>query len=112
MKKLSKSGIAFRNKNKHKSTELSKHIWELKGNNIQHQINCNRASRAQHYNDCTRKCDLCLTQKLIIAKADPSSPLKKRDELISECRHMNRCPSEAIIQQEKCEVIQHVKHLV
>ena len=76
MKKLSKSGTAFRNKNKHKSTELSKHIWELKGNSIQHQISCNRASRAQHYNDCTRKCDLCLTQKLIIAKADPSSHLR------------------------------------
>ena len=28
----------FRNKSKQKSTELSKHIWELKRNSIQHQI--------------------------------------------------------------------------
>ena len=36
----------FRKKNKQKSTELSKHIWELKTNSIQHQISWDKASRA------------------------------------------------------------------
>ena len=80
----------FRNKNKQKSTELSKHIWELKGNSIQHQIGWDIASRARPYNGCTRKCDLCLTEKLMITKADPSSLLDTRDEFISKCRHMNK----------------------
>ena len=75
----------FRNKSKQKSTELSKHIWELKGNTIQHQI-----TRARPYNGSTMKCDLCLTEKLTIAKADPSSLLNTRDEFISKCRHMNK----------------------
>ena len=34
----------FRNKNEQKSTELSKHIWELKGNSIEHQISSDIAS--------------------------------------------------------------------
>ena len=63
----------FRNKSKQKSTELSKHIWELKGNSIQHRISWDIASRARPYNGCTRKCDLCLTEKLTITKVDPSS---------------------------------------
>ena len=40
----------FRNKSKQKSSELSKHNWELKGNSIQHQISWDIASRALTYN--------------------------------------------------------------
>ena len=80
----------FRNKSKQKSTGLSKHIWELKGNNIQHQISWDIASRARPYNGCTRKCDLCLIEKLTIGKADPTSLLNTRDEFISKCRHKNK----------------------
>ena len=79
-----------RKKSKQKSTELSKHIWELKGNSIQHQIIWDIASRARPYNGSTRKCDLCLPEKLTIAKADPSFLLNTRDEFISKCRHMNK----------------------
>ena len=80
----------FRNKSKQKSTELSKHIWELKGNGIQHQTSWDIASRARPYNGCTRKCDLCLTEKFMIAKAGPSALLSTCDEFISKCRHMNK----------------------
>ena len=65
----------FWNKSKQKSTELSKHIWKLKGNIMQHQISWNIASRARPCNGSTRKFELCLTEKLTIAKADPSSLL-------------------------------------
>ena len=80
----------FRNKSKQKSTELSKHIWELKGNGIQHQTSWDIASRARPYNGCTRKCDLCLTEKFMTAKAGPSALLSTCDEFISKCRHMNK----------------------
>ena len=66
------------------------HIWKLKGNSIQHQISWHIASRPRFYNGCTRKCDLCLTEQLTIAKADPFSLLNTRDEFISKCRHMNK----------------------
>ena len=80
----------FKNQSKQKSTELSKHIWQLKGNSIRHQISWDIASRARPYNGCTRKWDLCLTEKLMIAKEDPSSLLITRDEFITICRHMNK----------------------
>ena len=79
----------FRNKSKQKSTEFSEHIWKLKGNSIQHQISWNIASRACPYNGCTWKCDLCLTEKLMKAKIDPSS-LLTHDEFISKCRHKKK----------------------
>ena len=50
--------VTFRNKSKQKSTELSKHIWEVKGNSIQHQISWDIASRARPYNGFRRKCDV------------------------------------------------------
>ena len=63
----------FRNKSKQKSTELSKHIWELKWSSIQCQISWHIASRTCPYTGCTRNCKLCLTEKFTIPKADPSS---------------------------------------
>ena len=39
----------------------------------------------------TRKCDLCLCEKLLIARANSASLLKKRDELVSKYRHMKTC---------------------
>ena len=80
----------FRNKSNQKCTELSKHIWELKGNSIQHQISWDIASRARPYNGCIRKCDLCLKEKLMIAKADSSALINTRDEFISQCRQINK----------------------
>ena len=38
----------------------------------------------------TRKCDLCLCEKLMIARANSASLLNKRDELVSKCCHMNK----------------------
>ena len=81
---------SFRNKNKEKSTELSKYIWELKDNNIEHSVKWCIASKAHPYVCGSRKCDLCLTEKLTIMKADLESLLNTRDELVSKCRHMNK----------------------
>ena len=80
----------LRNKSKQKSTKLPKHLWKLKGNTIQHQISRNIASRARLHSVSTRKCDLCLTEKLAIAKADSSFLFNTCEEFISKCRHMNK----------------------
>ena len=81
---------SFRNENKKKSTESSKYFWELKDNNIQHNLKWCIASKARPYVCGSRKCDLCLTEKLTIIKADPESLLNTRDELVSKCKHMNK----------------------
>ena len=44
-----------------------------------------------HPNICgTRKCDLCLCDKLMMARANSASLLNKHDEFVSELFHMNK----------------------
>ena len=88
--RYSNQTASFRNKNKEKSTELSKYIWELKDNNIQHDLKWSITSNAHPYVWGSRRCDLCSTKKLTIIKADPETLLNTRDELVSKCRHMNK----------------------
>ena len=73
-----------------KSSELSKYIWELKNNNIQHNLKWRIASKVHPYVCGSRKCDFCLTEKLAIIKADPETLLNTLDELVSKRRHMNK----------------------
>ena len=81
---------SFRNKSRQKSTELSNYIWELKENGENYTIDWVIAMKAHPYICGTRKCDLCLREKLLIARANSESLLNKRDELVSKCRHMNK----------------------
>ena len=46
--------------------------------------------KAHPYTCGTRKCDLCLCEKLVITRANSTSLLNKRDELVSMCCHMNK----------------------
>ena len=48
------------------------------------------AMKAHPYICGKRKCNICLCEKLLIAGAKSASLLKKRDELVSKCRHMNK----------------------
>ena len=81
---------SFRNQTKEKSTELSKYIWELKNTSINYDLKWSMACKAHLYTGGTRKCDLCLTEKLTIMKADLESLLNAHGEFVSRCRHMNK----------------------
>ena len=75
------------------STELSKHIWKLKEEGVEDaesRIKWEIVQRAVPYKCGTRKCDLCLSEKLVIATADPNNMLNTRSELVSKCRHRNK----------------------
>ena len=71
-------------------TELAKHIWKLKDNNENYKISWYIISSASAYNNISKRCNLCLTEKLYIIKANKASNLNKRAELISKCRHENK----------------------
>ena len=72
------------------STELSKHVWSLKDNNIDYSISWRIISSSSSYNSSSKRCNLCLKEKfLIICRPDLSS-LNKRNELVSSCRHRNK----------------------
>ena len=71
-------------------TELSKYLWTLKANRTDYHLKWSVKSYAPGYKCGTRRCDLCLTEKMIIALADSKVLLNKRTELISKCRHRNK----------------------
>ena len=81
---------SFRNRRYINDTELSKHVWYLKDNNIDFHIDWEIAIPTAPYKCGTRRCDLCLTEKIIIIRSDPLILLNKRTELISKCRHRNK----------------------
>ena len=80
---------SFRNKSCQKNTGLSNYIWEMIENYQKYTIDWLIPVKAHPYICATRKCDLCLCEKLLTARANLASLLNKRDELVSKCRHMN-----------------------
>ena len=90
---------AFKDRKYENDTELSKYVWKLKD---KEPLQCNTelppgttitwsiAARAQPYQCGTRRCDLCLTEKMLILHSDPEVFLNNRNEVISKCRHKNK----------------------
>ena len=71
-------------------TELSKYIWKLKDLGKAFILKWSIAAYASPCRCGTRHCDLCITEKYIIARADQKRLLNKRTEFISKCRHRNK----------------------
>ena len=87
------STMSFRHKKSVNDTELSKlskYLWKLKEENADYNLLWNIEAYASPYKCGTRQCDLCLTEKMIIARSDPKKLLNKRTELVSKCRHRNK----------------------
>ena len=82
--------LSFRNRNYSNSTELLKHIWTLKDSNTNFTINWSILATAPAYSNKTKRCHLCLTEKLYLIRAKKPYLLNKRSELISKCRHENK----------------------
>ena len=81
---------SFRHAKHRNSTELSKHIWTLKHNNIEHFISWRILASHSPYNSSSKRCNLCLKEKLLITCRPELSTLNKRNELVSSCRHRNK----------------------
>ena len=81
---------SFRHAKHRNSTELSKHIWTLKDNNIEHFISWRILSSHSPYNSSSKRCNLCLKEKFLIICRPELSTLNKRNELVSSCRHRNK----------------------
>ena len=81
---------SFRHAKHRNSTELSKHIWTLKDNNIEHFISWRILSSHSPYNSLSKRCNLCLKEKFLIICRPELLTLNKRNELMSSCRHSNK----------------------
>ena len=88
--RFSQHKATFKHRKYTNNTELSKYIWKLRDNNQDFNIKWTIIRRARPYNNISKRCDLCLTEKLMIITADPDSIPSKRSELISKCRHENK----------------------
>ena len=80
----------FNNSKYRNSTELTKHIWQLKENNKDFEIDWKILKRMSSVQNNGR-CNLYLYEKLFsINLRDDRRLLNKRSELISKCRHQNK----------------------
>ena len=82
--------MANRHRQHKKDTRLSQYVWtknnEGKACSIQWAVH----RRAAAYSNKSKRCNLCLAEKLAIAQAPKRLSLNKRSELVSKCRHENR----------------------
>ena len=81
---------SFKHMKYRNSTELSKYVWQLKESSTPYNIKWSIASKSQAYNNKSKRCNLCLTEKLLIVNANKQMLLNRRPELISKCRHENK----------------------
>ena len=82
--------MSFRHKEHVNDTELSKYLRKLKEENVDYNLQWSIKAYGCPYKCGTRKCDLRLTEKMIIAGSDPKKLLNKQPELVSKCRHRNK----------------------
>ena len=73
-----------------KETELSKHVWELKAVKKPFTIKWSLLKKVPVYKAGSRRCNLCLEEKLTIMKNKDNALLNKRTELFTKCRHVTR----------------------
>ena len=81
---------SFTHKNIQNQTELSKHIWHLKQNKTDFTINWSLLKNSITYTGESKRCNICLQEKLSILKEKSKSLLNKRSKIVSSCLHKNR----------------------
>ena len=78
---------SFNQAYKRHSTSLSSYIWQLKRRNINYDISWVTRSLAKPMERGGRSCNLCLTEKTMIAGCKDDSYLNKRNEVMTRCLH-------------------------
>ena len=80
----------FTHRKKKNETTLSKHIWELKDNNIDYDIQWKILARAQPFSQSSGICQLCTREKFFICFKSELCNLNTRNELLGSCRHKRK----------------------
>ena len=83
---------SFKNEFYANSTTLSSCVWELKKRkNVTPALTWEVLRTAKAYSNITKRCSLCLHEKLaIITYPYPDELLNRRSELVMKCRHENK----------------------
>ena len=72
------------------TTELSKEVWKIKKKGFTPSIRWRIIKQLPAYNPETKKCMLCLGEKIEILQREGENLLNKRSELVSTCRHKRK----------------------
>ena len=89
-KRFYKHRESFNKEDSEHSTSLSCHIWNLKRQNENFELNWSIIDRGKAFNPVSRKCNLCLKEKYHIIFQPEGASLNSRSELFSTCRHRLR----------------------
>ena len=79
--------MSIKNESSPHATALSKHVWKLKNANKKYRIEWSIKSRAPIYRSGSRKCSLCIQEKLAIALCNRSTLLSNRAEILQKVNH-------------------------
>ena len=81
---------SFSHRNRKSDTELSKEFWRMKDN--KHNVNITWEILGRHlaYNTSSKRCSLCLNEKLKIVLHRDNNMLNRRTEILNKCRHKNK----------------------
>ena len=71
-------------------TALANYVWECKDRGDIPTVTWEFMRKCNKYKCGTRKCDLCLTEKMIILRMKGPTCLNKRSELMGSCPHMRK----------------------
>ena len=89
--------VSFRHEKHENRTELSHYISNLKCEGKIFRVSWDILRRAPTYSCLSKRCDLCLMEKLMILFTDKSTLLNRRSEIISKSRNQNKfCPSKCV----------------
>ena len=72
------------------NSELSAEIWRLKNMGKQFFLQWNIQKSSVPYTPETKRCNLCMSEKIEIALHEGKNLLNKRNEIISRCLHRKR----------------------
>ena len=81
---------SFNNIKYQTNTELSNKYWNIMSANKTTNVSWEILGTHKSYNQSTKRCLLCLNEKLAVALHKDDNMLNKRSEIISKCRHRNK----------------------
>ena len=78
---------AFNKEKSPRATELSNYVWKLKNQGKEFTLNWSIKAKAPTFKSGSKRCQLCLKEKVAIALEEPGTLLNSRTELLSKCVH-------------------------
>lgn len=81
---------SFNNQKYENDTELSKYVWKLKSAKRPFSIIWSFLKKVPAYKPGSRRCSLCLEEKLLIMKGRHKNLLNRRTEFFTKCRHVTK----------------------